>query len=217
MIYTDGLSALYHATAAREQSAGDAWALAERHLAPFNSGTLPLTRKAVLQGLRQAVTDYNRVATDSERRPQVGLVGEVYVKYNRFVNHDLVHWLIGQGLDVILPPLLTFFVGSYVGYRAGVDARLRPPDWLSWLLSATRGPVLSLVDQAEAVLQESPYYHPRPTLQAAADSAQAILHLTHQYGEGWLLAGEVGEYVKAGVQNVICLQPFGCIAAWPAG
>lgn len=212
MAYTDGLSALYHATAARERRAGDARALADRHLASFMAGTLPLTRAAIFAALRQAVQDFNAVTTDDEPRPLVGLVGEIYVKYNRFVNRDLVHWLMGQGLEVVLPPLLNFFLGSYVGYRAGVEAGLRRGDWLSLLLKATRAPVFGLVDQAEAILRQARHYHPRHSVDAAADSAQAILHLTHQYGEGWLLAGEVGEYIKAGVPNVICLQPFGCIA-----
>jgi predicted nucleotide-binding protein (sugar kinase/HSP70/actin superfamily) len=212
MAYTDGLSALYHATAVRELHAGDAQALADRCLAPFNAGTLPVTRPAIFAALRQAVTDFEGIAVDTERRPQVGIVGEVYVKYNRFVNHDLARWLMRQGLEVNLPPLLSFFLGAYVGYRAGVEARIRPPDWLAGLLAATRRPVLAVVQQADRILQRARYYHPRHTLEATADSAQAALHLTHQYGEGWLLAGEIGQYVRAGVRNIICLQPFGCIA-----
>ncbi|HEX9742299.1 MAG TPA: hypothetical protein VGA17_05860 [Nitrospiraceae bacterium] len=27
-----------------------------------------------------------------------------------------------------------------------------------------------------------------------------------------MLSGEIGEFVRAGVKNVMCLQPFGCIA-----
>jgi predicted CoA-substrate-specific enzyme activase len=212
MAYTDGLSALYHATVARERTAGDAQTLVQQHLAPFTAGTMPLTRSTIFDGLRAAVRDFNRVGTHTDRRPQVGLVGEVYVKYNRFVNHDLAHWLMAQGMDVVLPPLLTFFLGSYVGHRAGVEAGIRRPDWISRLLALTRGPVTSLVGQVEAILQRARHYHPRHTEQQAAESARAVLHLTHQYGEGWLLAGEVGEYAKAGVRNVICLQPFGCIA-----
>jgi predicted CoA-substrate-specific enzyme activase len=212
MVFTDGLSALYHATAAREQHAGDAQMLADRCLAPFNAGTLPLTRAAIFAALRQAVVDFNHVGANAERRPQVGIVGEVYVKYNRFVNHDLARWLMSQGLEVNLPPLLSFFLGAYVGYRAGVEARIRQADWLATLLAATRRPVLALVRQAESILQQARNYHPRHALQATADSARDALHLTHQYGEGWLLAGEVGQYVRAGVRNIICLQPFGCIA-----
>jgi predicted nucleotide-binding protein (sugar kinase/HSP70/actin superfamily) len=38
------------------------------------------------------------------------------------------------------------------------------------------------------------------------------LSLNHQYGEGWLIAGEVASLAHDGVQNVLCIQPFGCIA-----
>jgi len=212
MLYTDALSSLYHATAVRERRPGDARALTDRLLAPFSSGAMPISRPSILAGLKQAVAEFNAIETDNLDRPRVGLVGEIYVKYNRFINHDLVHWLMGQGFEVVLPPLLSFFLGSYVGYAAGIEARVRAPDWLSLLLKVTRGPVFSMVDQAEAILKSARHYHPRSTIPAAASSARRVLNLTHQYGEGWLLAGEVGQYVAEGINHVICLQPFGCIA-----
>ena len=36
--------------------------------------------------------------------------------------------------------------------------------------------------------------------------------MMHSYGESWLIAGEIGTMAEDGVPNVICLQPFGCIA-----
>ena len=30
-------------------------------------------------------------------------------------------------------------------------------------------------------------------------------------GEGWLLPSEVGELIENGYNNVICVQPFGCL------
>ena len=52
---------------------------------------------------------------------------------------------------------------------------------------------------------------PNPTI-AIARNAQEILSLNHQYGEGWLIAGEISSFMKNGISNVLCLQPFGCIA-----
>jgi len=51
MVYTDALSALYHATAVRESRVGDAWALVSRYLTAFDQGALPLTRSALLESL----------------------------------------------------------------------------------------------------------------------------------------------------------------------
>lgn len=33
-----------------------------------------------------------------------------------------------------------------------------------------------------------------------------------QFGEGWLLPAEIVSYARQGVNNVVSLQPFGCIA-----
>ena len=56
------------------------------------------------------------------------------------------------------------------------------------------------------------YYRPHHNILAVADHAKEILSLNHQYGEGWLIAGEIAAYARDGVPNVLCLQPFGCIA-----
>jgi len=42
--------------------------------------------------------------------------------------------------------------------------------------------------------------------------AEKLVSLIHQYGEGWLLPGEVAILAESGVNNVVSIQPFGCIA-----
>ena len=212
MIYTDGISALYHASVVRERSKGDALALTEKWMRPFENGSMPLTRQMVMANLRQAVSEFNSLSTYKEHLPQVGLVGEVYVKYNTFVNSHIVQWLIDREMEVVLPPLLTFFLGSFVGFKAGVRERIRRPDLL-WALSAVgHRLVQSVLDEAEVVLDGFRNYPKHRRITEIAQTASSIVQLTHQYGEGWLLSGEVGEFVRAGVKNVMCLQPFGCIA-----
>ena len=212
MIYTDGISALYHASVVRERIKGDALALTEKWMRPFENGSMPLTRHTVMANLRQAVAEFNSLSTYKDRLPQVGIVGEVYVKYNTFVNSHIVQWLIDREMEVVLPPLLTFFQGSFVGFKAGVHERIRRPDLL-WVLSAIgHRLVQSVLDEAEAVLDGFRDYPKHRRITEIAQTASSIVQLTHQYGEGWLLSGEVGEFVRAGVKNVLCLQPFGCIA-----
>lgn len=212
MIYTDGISALYHATTVRERSKGDSLALAEKWMVPFENGTIPITRQSILESLRQAVKDFNGLSVHKERLPKVGIVGEIYVKYNTFVNSHIVQWLIDQEVEVVLPPLLTFFLGSFVGMKSAVRERIRRPDLL-WALSAVgHRLVQSLLDEAESILHGFRNYPNHRQISEIAETASDAVHLTHQYGEGWLLSGEIGEFVKAGVKNVLCLQPFGCIA-----
>lgn len=42
--------------------------------------------------------------------------------------------------------------------------------------------------------------------------AEDIICLSAQFGEGWLLPAEVIAYMKQGCNNVVAMQPFGCIA-----
>jgi predicted nucleotide-binding protein (sugar kinase/HSP70/actin superfamily) len=212
MAYTDVLSALHHAVAVRERFKGDAHRVADKWLVPFETGRMPLTWQVVLSNLRQAVADFGRLALRKERLRRVGVVGEIYVKYNLFVNSHIVQWLMDQELEVILPPLLAFFLGSIVGLPAGVQARIRRPDSLSYLVGLGHKYVQTFLDEAEAILRGFRYYPIHRPITDIAQTAAPIVHLTHQYGEGWLLSGEVGEFVRAGVQHVLCLQPFGCIA-----
>ena len=45
-----------------------------------------------------------------------------------------------------------------------------------------------------------------------ARQASRVITLNAQFGEGWLLPGEIVSYASQGVKNVVSLQPFGCIA-----
>jgi predicted nucleotide-binding protein (sugar kinase/HSP70/actin superfamily) len=212
MIFTDGISAMYHASLVRERSKGDALALSEKWMNRFEDGAIPLTRRSIMDSLRQAVAEFNRLPTDDKRLPKVGIVGEIYVKYNTFVNSHIVQWLIDQEIEVVLPPLLTFFLGSFVLMKMGVRERIRKPDWLWGLSVLSQKIVQSVVDEAETILHGFRHYPMHSKIDEIAQTASAAVHLTHQYGEGWLLSGEIGEFVRSGVKNVLCLQPFGCIA-----
>jgi predicted nucleotide-binding protein (sugar kinase/HSP70/actin superfamily) len=203
---------MYHASVVRERIKGDALALAEKWMRRFENGSIPLTRQAVMTNLRQAVSEFNSLSTHNKRLPKVGIVGEIYVKYNTFVNSNIVQWLIDQEIEVVLPPLLTFFLGSFVLMKMGVRERIRRPDWLWGLSMVSQRMVQSVVDEGEAILGEFRHYPHHRKIDEIAQTASTVVQLTHQYGEGWLLSGEIGEFVRAGIHNVLCLQPFGCIA-----
>ena len=44
-----------------------------------------------------------------------------------------------------------------------------------------------------------------------AEKAERYISIGNQMGEGWLLTGEIAELMDAGVTNVVCVQPFGCL------
>jgi predicted nucleotide-binding protein (sugar kinase/HSP70/actin superfamily) len=212
IVYADALSTMYHATAIRELRRGEALEVANRYLAALGSGALRLTRASILETLARAVGDFNRIKTKDRHYPTVGLVGEIFVKYNSFSNHRVVQWLMDREIEVIVPPMIEFFASWIVNAHVGVRSYLKRPD-LSWLLSfAIDKHMQAFLNDTEHVMAEFRYHRPHHTIQDIAREAQDVLSLTNQFGESWLIAGEIGTLVKDGVQNVLCMQPFGCIA-----
>lgn len=60
-------------------------------------------------------------------------------------------------------------------------------------------------------LQESGRFEAPLEIHEMAEKASKFLSLGNQMGEGWLLPGEMAELMDSCVENVICVQPFGCL------
>ena len=56
------------------------------------------------------------------------------------------------------------------------------------------------------------YFTPFKDIFAEAEEARKVISLNAQFGEGWLLPADIMAYARQGVNNVVSLQPFGCIA-----
>lgn len=44
------------------------------------------------------------------------------------------------------------------------------------------------------------------------DNVKDILSVGNQTGEGWFLTTEMVEFRKNGINNIVCIQPFACLA-----
>ncbi|HET9492953.1 MAG TPA: acyl-CoA dehydratase activase-related protein, partial [Chloroflexia bacterium] len=212
-LYADAVSAMYYATAVREVNRGEALALADDLLEPLNRGVLRLEEQSLLARLRDAVARFNDIPTNDRRYPKVGVVGEIFVKYNSFSNNHVARWLMEHEVEVVVPDFVTFFLSSLVSgkvlvkeklVRRGIAARVV----YNLLERRARG----VLGRADEVMRGFKYHRPSHTLHDLARTAERSVSLTHSYGESWLIAGEIGAMVESGITNVICLQPFGCLA-----
>ncbi len=212
MAFTDALSDMYYSTVIRENIKGEAQRVADRYLNEFMEGKISAEQKALLRALENAVADFNAIDVNDRRYPKAGIVGEIYVKYNAFSNNNAAQWLMDQGVEVVMPAFLEFFAGGIIHVDQKVKTNLARRDML-WLLSLLGKKILrNYLNDTHDVMKKYRRFHHHTDIEEIAKNAQGILSLNHQYGEGWLLAGEVATFVKDGIPNVLCLQPFGCIA-----
>ena len=56
------------------------------------------------------------------------------------------------------------------------------------------------------------YFTPIEDIFDLANDGKTIINMAAQFGEGWLLPAEIVNFAKHGINNVMSLQPFGCIA-----
>jgi predicted CoA-substrate-specific enzyme activase len=212
MLFTDALSEMYHSSAIRESQKGASIQVANKYLERFWEGSIPLEKDALLDTIVQAVDDFNALSISEQSHPKVGIVGEIYVKYNAFSNNYVADWLMEQGIEVVQPTFLEFFAGGLVLMENRVRTYLNRPSLL-WILSLLGKRLLrSFQNEVNGIMKKYRHYRPYHDIQEIAHKAQEIVSLNHQYGEGWLIAGEIASFAKEGINNVLCLQPFGCIA-----
>lgn len=212
MCFADALSRLYYATVSREIHKGDSDHLKEEYLDRAVKLLEQNKRKELMQLLREAVQDFNNVEVGPQ--PQViGIIGEIYVKYNSFGNYGIVDWLISQGIEVSIPPITNFFTQGFVNSEAKRLQNILPGKHSLNIISKVAEKVIAAYSKKyEKPLKQFLRYRPVESVREEAKLAAESVNLLNQYGEGWLIPGEIAGFARQGINNVVCIQPFGCIA-----
>ncbi|MGM9768792.1 MAG: acyl-CoA dehydratase activase-related protein [Candidatus Cryptobacteroides sp.] len=211
LLFADSIAKMYYACAAREKEKGIALTLKDRYLA---DGAALLEKgqwKRLLELTGRAATEFNDATADKDT-DKVGVVGEIYLKFNPFAHKHVVDWLISRGVEIVPPMLTDFFSQFFVNRKvkkASLSEDSRIPDWIYNYMYRLYKKHMSYFNKAGAGFR---YWSGFNDIFQEAKEAESIINLNVQFGEGWLLPAEIATYYKSGVKNVISLQPFGCIA-----
>ena len=161
------------------------------------------------KNVRSIISDFSNIEVEEKNIPKVGIVGEILVKYLPEANNNLQEILENEGTEVVLPDLTDFLLYC-----------LRNGHHKNTLLS--KGKMGSLVSNAgvkfiefyrefiRKELNKSKYNAPL-YITDLEEKAETIVSLGNQYGEGWLLTAEMLELIGDGANNIVCIQPFGCL------
>ncbi len=213
LCYSDSLATMYYSTVVREIRKGDSAHLLEKYLRAIQPRMLRKDVSGIFHLLRRAVTDFNAVPVDSLHHPRIGIVGEIYIKYNSFGNLNMVDWLVSQGVEVVVPPLIDFFLQSFVNIDVNKRHHLRrSSSWSDMMVYFFEQYANRFVKRNNRILKRYNRYEPSHDIRDMSAKASEILNLANQFGEGWLIPGEIAAFAESGVNNVVSVQPFGCIA-----
>lgn len=211
ILYSDCISKFYYAAVVREKEAGQAARLRDRYLQEGEELILKYQTKDLLGRLSEAARQFNDICRELDC-PKVGVVGEIFLKFNPFAQKNVIEWLTEQGIEVVPSVLADFFMQNFVNRKVRVESCIQQqflPDFVYKLAYKMVG---CQIEKFNKVGSEFRYFNPFKDIFEEADEAKKVISLNAQFGEGWLLPAEILSYARQGIYNVVSLQPFGCIA-----
>ena len=211
MVYADCLSKMYYASAPREKVKGDADRLKNEYLALGVKASEDDDHKRFINLISEAAGKFSKII-EKKDVPQIGIVGEIFVKYNNFGHKEVVNWLVQQGVEANLPPLTDFFTSTFVSRVARKKGNVSINSTPGIVYDLIEKYVYGLVSKMEKRCAVFPYFKKFNRPEEIGKLAAPIINLNAQFGEGWSIPGDFAHFAQSGIKRVVSLQPFGCIA-----
>ena len=175
-----------------------------------NNNSRNLKLKRVIE---EIIADFDRIPIDETvKKPKVGVVGEILVKFHPDANNDVVGVIESEGGEAVMPGLADFFLYCLYNNNFKRD-NLGTKASTARLCNLAIWGVESYRKHAKKLMLENPKFASRAPGHIAqiAEEAKKVLQLGHCTGEGWFLTGEMIELINSGVPNIVCVQPFACL------
>ena len=211
ILFSDCIAKFYYAAAVREKEPGQAKQLREKYLKQAESLILANRSKELWRLMSQAAAEFNAISRDMDC-PKVGVVGEIFLKFNPFAQKNIIEWLTEQGIEVVPSVLADFFMQNFVNRKVRVESHIQKGTLPAFVYKSAYLLIKKQIEKANRIGKEFRYFVPFKDIFEEAEEAQKVISLNAQFGEGWLLPAEIMSYARQGINNVVSLQPFGCIA-----
>ena len=162
------------------------------------------------RNIRAIVKDFDNLPRLNIKKPRVGIVGEILVKFSPLANNHIVDLLEKEGAEAVMPDLLDFLLYSF--YNSNFKAENLGMSKKSAFMANVGIKVLeALRSDARKALDKSKHFIAPSRIDHLANMAKDYVSVGNQTGEGWFLTGEMLELIETGTPNIVCTQPFGCL------
>lgn len=162
------------------------------------------------KNIKNIVNDFDNIELLDVKKPRVGVVGEILVKFLPAANNYIVELLESEGAEAVVPDLMGFLL--YACYNANFKHENLGMSKKSAMVNNLVIRILEYMrkDAVKALKNSKRFDAPSP-IKETARLAQDFVSLGNQTGEGWLLTGEMIELIHMGAGNIVCCQPFACL------
>ncbi|MFB3897626.1 MAG: acyl-CoA dehydratase activase [bacterium] len=142
------------------------------------------------------------------RKPLIGVIGEIFLRWNRFSNQDLVRKLESLGAEVNVAPMMEWiYYTNFTNKRNQLSAN-RYGNYLgaiiqNWVQKQDEKRYASIfLDEINDAIE--------PDTDTTIEHATQYLHPDFE-GEAILSIGKSMEYIRAGIDGIVNAIPFTCM------
>ena len=211
VVYGDLLMNVLHRVRPYERDAGAADALCGRWAERCRISLLNGEGGRFGENISGIVRDFDDLPErETGPKPKVGIVGEILVKYHPEANNGLIGILEREQAEAVVPGLMNFLlyclyddISKHDMLSGGLVGKVKS-ELLIKLLELYGGGM-------RKALSASARFSTPAMINELAAMSERQLSLCNITGEGWLLTGEMLSMLKNGVENIVCVQPFGCL------
>ncbi len=210
MVFGDLLNRLTLATRPYETQTGETDALCEK----WKNTALSSLKGFSVRRFNRIVTDmvaaFDAIPVSGKRKPVIGVVGEILVKYHPTANNQIVRVLEDEGAEVKVPDLIDFLL--YCAYNTNFSyKKLGRPRLNAFFGNLT----IRYIEKSRRIMRRALAQSRRFTapsfIEQKAKAASEFLSIGNMSGEGWFLTGEMAELLEEGADGIVCVQPFACL------
>ncbi len=209
IVYGDVLSRCLYKVRPYEIEKGSANALYEKWRVFLREEMKSLSMSRFNRNVRNIVKDFSEFPVLDIKKPKVGLVGEILVKFHPIANNDIIGLLENEGCEVIVPDLMGFFY--YICSHGKTKKELL---YLSKKKAIAENAAIKLIRFMEGsyrkAVKGTKFGCPGDIFEMR-ESVKSVVSPGNIAGEGWFLCAEMIELIHEGVPNIVCMQPFACL------
>ena len=206
----DLLMRVLYRTRPYEAVSGSANALYEKWNARCEIALKSLSVFKYRKLIRGIIKDFDNLPLLPVKKPRVGVVGEILVKFHPTANNDIVNVIESEGAECVMPDLAdflfyTFSTGIFRHRQLAFDKKTEKNARLMvWAVELFRGYI-------KKQLRKSHRFDPPNLIYDMMKGVDDIVQLGNITGEGWFLTAEMVELIHSGCPSIACVQPFACL------
>ena len=164
----------------------------------------PLSRRLILRRCREMAESFRTLDRVERRVQKIAVVGEIYTKYCRLGNWDLMDYLAKEHCQIGVGGI-TWYALYYMDTHTlkGSPAQRTIYTAARRVLSSVQRDMLDILQQAG--------FDTLPPLAELKRQAEGYAPLRVTLADGWLITAEATAWAKLGYSKILCIQPFACL------